>query len=170
MNRLRLTAPRVARRRSWPCALFVFAVFAASCSGEGAGGSAANATWGDTQLVQAADLAATLADSATAKPMLVHVGARVLYRAGAIPGSLYAGPGSDPAGIEALLAAVQGQPKDRDIVIYCGCCPANHCPNIKPAYAAMRKAGFTHVKALWIGKDFDADWANHGYPTAKPSL
>jgi thiosulfate/3-mercaptopyruvate sulfurtransferase len=102
--------------------------------------------------------------------MLVHVGVRVLYRAGAIPGSIYAGPGSDATGIDALLAVVKDQPKDRDIVLYCGCCPAVNCPNMKPAFAAMREAGFTNVKALWIEKNFDTDWVNHGYPTEKPSL
>lgn len=134
------------------------------------GGGTAGGPWGDAALVQPADLAARLADSSAAKPLLLHVGVRVLYRAGAIPGSRYVGPGSDPAGISALLAAVQEEPRDRDIVIYCGCCPAVNCPNMKPAFAAMKQAGFTNVHALWIERDFDRDWANHGYPVEKPSM
>ncbi len=135
-----------------------------------AGGGTAGGPWGDAMLVQPADLAAQLADTTAAKPLLLHVGVRVLYRAGAIPGSRYVGPGSDAAGIAAMLDAVKDQPKDADIVIYCGCCPAVNCPNMKPAFAAMKKAGYTNVHALWIEKNFDADWADKGYPTEKPSL
>ncbi|MCC6349828.1 MAG: rhodanese-like domain-containing protein [Candidatus Eisenbacteria bacterium] len=137
-----------------------------------AGGPAAEAPagpWGGARLVQPAELAAQLADSAAAKPLLLHVGVAALYRQGAIPNSRYVGPASEARGIDAMLAAVKDEPKDRDIVIYCGCCPAVHCPNMKAAFAAMREAGFTNVKALWIEQDFERDWASHGYPTEKPA-
>lgn len=143
-------------------------LLAAGCTGGGAPVGKAAGPWGGANLVQPAALAASLADTAAARPLLLHVGVGVLYRQGAIPGSRYVGPGSADAGIAAMLAAVKDEPKDRDIVIYCGCCPAEHCPNMKPAFAAMREAGFTNVKALWIEKDFERDWAAHGYPTGKP--
>lgn len=146
-------------------------VFSASaCQGGSATGKTATGTWGDAQLVQPAALAAALADTTRPRPLLVHVGVRMLYRAGAIPGSVFAGPGSDRAGIDAMLAALKDQPKDRDIVLYCGCCPAVNCPNMKPAWAAAKAAGYTNVHALWIEKNFDADWADHGYPVEKPGL
>lgn len=149
--------------------LVALALAAAGCSGGGAPmGGAGDATWGGARLVQPADLAAQLADTTAAPPVLLHVGVRVLYRAGAIPGSKYVGPGSEPGAIQAMLAAVANEPKDRDIVIYCGCCPAVNCPNMKPAFAAMREAGYTNARALMIERDFDRDWADHGYPTAKP--
>jgi thiosulfate/3-mercaptopyruvate sulfurtransferase len=148
--------------------LFAALAVVSGCSGSRTAGGSGDGTWGGASLIQPADLAAALGDSAAAKPLLLHVGVRVLYRAGAIPGSRYAGPGSDPSGIDAMLAAVKDEPRDRDIVIYCGCCPAVNCPNMKPAFAAMREAGFTNVKALMIEKDFDRDWVNHGYPTEKP--
>jgi hypothetical protein len=149
--------------------LVALVLFAAGCSAAGTNSGSGNATWGGARMIQPAALAATLADSTAAKPLLMHVGVRVLFRAGAIPGSRYAGPGSDAAGIASMLAAVKAEPRDRDIVLYCGCCPANHCPNMKPAFAAMRAAGFTNVKALMIQKDFDHDWVDHGYPTEKPA-
>ena len=70
--------------------------------------------------------------------------------------------------IRAMLAAVEGEPKDRDIVIYCGCCPWQNCPNMKPAFAAMREAGFTNVRALMIDRDLDRDWVDRGSPIEKP--
>jgi len=147
---------------------FALALASSSCGGGSNGGSPAEGPWGGAALIQPAELAAVLADSAAAKPVLLHVGVRVLYRAGAIPGSRYVGPGSDARARQAMLDAVAAEPKDREIVIYCGCCPAVNCPNMKPAFAAMREAGYTNVKALWIEKDFDRDWADHGYPTVKP--
>ncbi len=132
------------------------------------GGGPAAGPWGGANLIQPADLAAELADSTAAKPMLVHVGVAVLYRAGAIPGSRYAGPGSNAAGIASLRALLKDVPRDTNLVIYCGCCPAANCPNMKPAWAAVRDMGFTNAKALMIADNFDKDWADKGYPTEKP--
>jgi thiosulfate/3-mercaptopyruvate sulfurtransferase len=157
-----------ARRFATPVVLLLLAVAGCAKGGGSAAGGGAAGPWGGAVLIQPAELAARLADSAAAKPLLLHVGVRALYRAGAIPGSRYVGPGSDAAGLDAMLAAVRDEPRDRDIVIYCGCCPVEHCPNMKPAFAAMREAGFTNVKALMIERDFDRDWAGHGYPTGKP--
>ena len=129
---------------------------------------AAGDPWSAVQLVRPAELAAQLKDTTAAKPLLLHVGFRVLYRAGAIPGTVYAGPGSRDEGIAALKSAVQGVPHERAIVLYCGCCPWDHCPNMKPAFTALSALGFTNVRALYIAKDLDGDWTSAGYPIAKP--
>jgi rhodanese-related sulfurtransferase len=99
--------------------------------------------------------------------LIIHVGFPVLYRAAHIAGSEYAGPGSKPEGLELLKKAVAGQPKDRDIVLYCGCCPWDHCPNVRPALEALHEMGFRHVRALVIPGNFKADWSDKGYPTEK---
>src|ERR1019366_7490365 len=95
----------------------------------------------NSDLVQPADVAKDIKS-----PLVIQVGFDVLYRSSHIPGSLYAGPGSKPEGIELLKKAVEGQPKNRQIVLYCGCCPWDKCPNIRPALAALRSMGFTSVK------------------------
>lgn len=100
-------------------------------------------------------------------PLLIHVGFPVLYRSTHIPGSVYAGPGSTPEGVEALKKAVAGQPKDRDIVLYCGCCPMEKCPNIRPAFAALHEMGFTRVRVVSLPTNFKTDWIDKGYPTEK---
>ncbi len=100
-------------------------------------------------------------------PLLLHVGFPVLYRAAHIPGSEYAGPGSKPEGIEELKKAVAGQKKDREIVVYCGCCPWDKCPNVKPALAALREMGFTHVRSVVIKENFKTDWSDKGYPVER---
>jgi thiosulfate/3-mercaptopyruvate sulfurtransferase len=117
----------------------------------------------DTTTVEPKDLAAAL-QAKTTKPVLIHVGFAVMYRGKHIPESIYAGPARSPEGIAALKKAVANMPKDREIVVYCGCCPYEMCPNIRPALAALREMGFTHVKALMIPTNFATDWINHGYP------
>ena len=98
-------------------------------------------------------------------PLVIHVGFDVLYRSSHITGTPYAGPGSKPEGIAELRKAVTGQPKDRDIVLYCGCCPMEKCPNIRPAFATLHEMGFTHVRILDIPMNLKADWIDKGYPT-----
>lgn len=113
--------------------------------------------------VEPKDLAAQL-QAKGSKPALFHVGFNVMYRGKHIPASIYAGPGSKAEGLDALKAAAAGLPRDREIVVYCGCCPFDRCPNVKPALDLLKQMGFTHVKALMIPSNFGADWVDHGYP------
>ena len=115
--------------------------------------------WEAKDLVQPKDVAEHLNG-----PLLVHVGFPVLYRASHIPGSVYAGPGAKPEGIEELKKALQCQPKDREIILYCGCCPWEKCPNMRPAFAAIREMGYTKVKAMVIPENLKTDWTDKGYP------
>jgi len=117
----------------------------------------------DTPLIQPAEFAAQLAGKG-AKPAVFHVGFNVLYRNRHIPDSVYAGPGSKPEGLELLKQAVAKLPRDREIVLYCGCCPWDHCPNMRPASELLRSMGFTHVKMLYIPTNLKVDWFDHGYP------
>jgi rhodanese-related sulfurtransferase len=102
-------------------------------------------------------------------PLLLHVGFDVLYRASHIPGSVYAGPASRPEGIDALKKAVADQPKDREIVLYCGCCPWDKCPNIRPAFSALHDMGFTRVKVMMVADNLKANWSDKGYPIERRS-
>jgi rhodanese-related sulfurtransferase len=98
----------------------------------------------------------------------------VLYRGKHIPNSLYAGPASTPEGLATLQAAAAKLPRDAEIVVYCGCCPWDHCPNMRPAMDLLRRMGFTRVKALYIPTNMVKDWFDQGYPAelgeaAKPA-
>jgi thiosulfate/3-mercaptopyruvate sulfurtransferase len=103
----------------------------------------------------------------TAQPLVIHIGFNVLYRSAHIANTVYAGPGSKPEGLEDLKKLVAGEPKDREIVIYCGCCPWEKCPNIRPAFAALREMGFTKLSALYIPETLAKDWIDKGLPTDK---
>ena len=124
--------------------------------------------WSAAPVLRPEELATQLKTGAGERPLLLHVGFRALYRSGAIPGSRYVGACSRPDGIAALKQAVKGQSPDRAIVIYCGCCPWEHCPNMRPAYEALRQMGYRNVRPLYIAKNLDTDWAAKGYPLEKP--
>ncbi|MGA3293233.1 MAG: rhodanese-like domain-containing protein [Candidatus Acidiferrales bacterium] len=154
----------------------VVVVFAAGAGrvlfgANGAGGRAADAQsypWTAAQTVQPAELAKELGDTKGAeKPTVVCVAPHVLYLGGHIPGALYHGPGSTPQGIDDLKKWAQPVSRSANIVIYCGCCPLDHCPNLRPAFVALRDMGFTHLRALLIPTNFYTDWVKPGYPYEK---
>jgi hypothetical protein len=98
------------------------------------------------------------------KPTILQVGPNVLYRSKHIPGAIYAGPGSTPQGLDILRAAVDKLPRGQALVIYCGCCPWDKCPNIKPAMELLQSMGFSHVSAMHVATNFKTDWIDQGYP------
>ena len=120
-----------------------------------------------SRLIQPAELAKTLQSSGTQKPLMIQVGSHVLYSQAHIPGSEYIGPAASATGIEQLRKRVAFLPKNTYIVLYCGCCPWDHCPNVKPADDALHALGFTNVKVLYIANNFGTDWVDKGYPVAK---
>ena len=133
---------------------------------DGAGASSA-AQWQDNQIIEPEALAKTLSSATGEKPLVICVGFPVLYQGGHIVGAKFAGPASRPAGIQALKHAVQDLPHDKQIVLYCGCCPWKHCPNIRPAFRTIQDLGFTNVEVLSIPTNFREDWIAKGFPIAK---
>ncbi len=131
-------------------------------------GDAPSDPWTAAQTVQPADLARELADAKSAgKPTVVCVAPHVLYEGGHIPGALFHGPGSSAQGIDDLKKWAQPLPRSANIVVYCGCCPLDHCPNLRPAFVALRDMGFTHLRALLIPTNFYTDWVKPGHAYEK---
>jgi hypothetical protein len=133
----------------------------------GAQTAASELTPGSAQLIAPEDLVRILQSATAAKPLILNVGPRMLYLQAHIPGAEYIGAGSDARGIEQLRARVKALPRDRFIVLYCGCCPWSHCPNVRPAYGELHAMGFTKVKVLYIADNFGTDWVYKGYPSVK---
>ena len=55
--------------------------------------------------------------------------------------------------------------KDTQIVIYCGCCPFEHCPNVRPAIQLLKDLNFTNYKLLDLPHNIKVDWIDKGFPT-----
>ena len=120
-----------------------------------------------SHLINPEDLVKILQSTKGEKPLMLQVGSYVLYAQAHIPGSEYVGPVTYGVGLQQLHRQVDPLPRTKFIVLYCGCCPWNHCPNVKPADDALRAMGFTNVKVLYLANNFGADWLEKGYPVAK---
>lgn len=101
------------------------------------------------------------------QPAIFYVGFPVLYRAAHIKGAALAGPCSKPEGLASLRKALDPLPRDREIVFYCGCCPFQKCPNIRPAYKAAADLGFSRIRVLMLETNLHTDWIAKGYPTSR---
>lgn len=124
--------------------------------------------WTNAQVLHAADLASELGNSKGASaPTVVYVGFRTLFEGGHVPQASFHGTASKEDGIADLKKWLATLPRSTNLVIYCGCCPFDRCPNIRPAFAAIRDMGFTHVRVLVLPTSFAADWVEKGYPMQK---
>jgi thiosulfate/3-mercaptopyruvate sulfurtransferase len=103
----------------------------------------------------------------SSKPLIVCVGFDSLFKASHIPGSVYKGPCKGSEGVQSLTAWAKDLDRRREIVLYCGCCPWKQCPNIRPAFSALKAMGFTQVKVMQIDQDFPTNWTAQGFPTEK---
>jgi thiosulfate/3-mercaptopyruvate sulfurtransferase len=121
-------------------------------------------TPGNKQLIQSEELAQAL--KGARKPVVLYVGPKSIYAQAHIPGAENIGPVGRPEGMEKLRARAASLAKDSPVVIYCGCCPWDHCPNIRPAYAVLKRAGFTGVRVLYLENSFGTNWKDKGLPVA----
>jgi thiosulfate/3-mercaptopyruvate sulfurtransferase len=150
------------------CAALPVAPVLRSSQSETANQSKAAEPWTDAQVLHAADLASALGDAKGAdSPTIIYVGFRTLFEGGHIPGAAFHGTASKDEGLSELKKSIAGLPRSANLIIYCGCCPFDKCPNIRPAYNALHEMGFTHVRVLVLPTSFAADWVEKGYPMQK---
>jgi 3-mercaptopyruvate sulfurtransferase SseA len=126
-------------------------------------GAAINPPWSSAEVIQVTGLSDMIKAKSDA-PLLLQVGFAIQFKSKHVPGAIYAGPGREDAGLAELKKAVAGVPKDRQIVLYCGCCPWDHCPNMKPAFTLLHGLGYSKVKVVEIPNNFLKDWAEKGLP------
>jgi thiosulfate/3-mercaptopyruvate sulfurtransferase len=116
--------------------------------------------WQKKQLIEPKDLATELENHDVLKPLIISIGP-----AGLIKGSVEVGPAKEKANLNKLNRLLAKERKDRDIVIYCGCCPFQHCPNIRPAFTLLNEMKFTNHKLLNLQHNIKVDWIDKSYPT-----
>jgi thiosulfate/3-mercaptopyruvate sulfurtransferase len=115
--------------------------------------------WTQGQLLSPADLAVVINNPQAKKPLIFCVGPGALVK-----GSLDMGPAQVKENLEKFKTALDKLPRDTDIVVYCGCCPFEHCPNIRPAFAMLNEMKFSHTHLLNLEHNIRVDWVNKGYP------
>jgi thiosulfate/3-mercaptopyruvate sulfurtransferase len=123
--------------------------------------------WTSQQTVEPAVLVKEISGSESHRPTVVCVGFRTLYEGAHVRGAVFHGPAMNAEGLADLKKWAGPFPRSAEIVIYCGCCPLAHCPNISPAFNALKAMGFRHLRVLLLSHDFAHDWVEAGYPIAK---
>jgi thiosulfate/3-mercaptopyruvate sulfurtransferase len=125
------------------------------------GGAFARQTepWTPAQLLEPADLATEINHPPAQPPLLICVGP-----SGVIKGSVEAGPAKDASNLEKLKALLAKEDRNREVILYCGCCPFAHCPNVRPAFTVLTEMKFTHARLLNLAHNIKIDWIDHGYP------
>ncbi len=123
--------------------------------------------WTSAQILKPAELAQELADKNGTPPTFVYVGFRTLFAGGHIPGATFHGTASTEQGLGDLKNWAEALPRSTNLVIYCGCCPFEKWPNIRPAFTALDKMGFKRIRVLILSTSFVTDWVEKGFPTEK---
>ncbi len=118
-----------------------------------------NEPWRENQLMAPALLAQLINDSNAHKPIILSIGTGALIR-----GSIDIGEVKEPMNLDNLKLKLSKLSRDTVIVIYCGCCPFQHCPNIRPAFELLNKMEFVNHKLLHLPKNIKADWIDKGFP------
>jgi hypothetical protein len=130
-------------------------------------GIAATDPWTEGQTVKPAQLVAELQQEKDPHPLIIYVGVKTLYEGAHIPGAKYFGAGSTDQGIAALKQYAATLSSNSDVVLYCGCCPLEKCPNLRPAFSAIKEFGFARLRVLLLPTNFNTDWVEKGYPIQK---
>lgn len=118
-----------------------------------------NEPWKADQLMQPPELAKIINDEKAIQPVVLSIGPGAV-----IKGSVDIGAAKEDENIKKLKEQLSKYPKDAVIILYCGCCPFEHCPNIRPAFRLMSEMKFTNGKLLNLEHNIKIDWMNKGYP------
>jgi len=115
--------------------------------------------WTSKDLIEPSALAMTLKDAKAPQPAIFNIGPLA-----DIKGAVNIGSTRDNANLEKLRKALASVPKEKVVVIYCGCCPFRNCPNIRPAFSLLKEMGFKNPKLLNLSQNLKVDWTDYGYP------
>jgi thiosulfate/3-mercaptopyruvate sulfurtransferase len=132
---------------------FVFII--ASCNS-----SAQNPeNWTSKQLTEPSVLVTALKENKNV-PVIFSVGPGAI-----IPNSIDIGMVKDEQNLSKFREQISKLPKSTGILIYCGCCPFEHCPDVRPAIALLQSMKFTNYHLLDLPHNIKTDWIAKGYPT-----
>ena len=115
--------------------------------------------WSSKQLIQPADLASMLKTPGPKTPHIFNIGV-----VDNIKGAKLVGAANTELGRRQLKSALASLPRNSAVIIYCGCCPFDKCPNIRPSFAIMQQMGFVNGKLLNLPVNLKQNWIDKGYP------
>ena len=111
-----------------------------------------------------------LLDPAALAPLVKTNNGPLIYNIGSaedIRTAKHVGPVNEERFLSKFKTMIADVPKSARVVIYCGCCALAKCPNVRPAYQALKAAGFTNVQVLNIAVNLKTNWIAMGYPLSE---
>ncbi|MGV3761899.1 rhodanese-like domain-containing protein [Parapedobacter sp.] len=115
--------------------------------------------WNNKQLLETEVLASKIAVGEANDLLILSIGPDAI-----IKGSIDIGPAGEKEHTKKLRAYLKDIPRDREVVVYCGCCPFDRCPNVRPAFIVLNEMGFKKGKLLNIRRNVKVDWLDKDYP------
>lgn len=115
--------------------------------------------WTNDQLIEPSELSSTLKINKDV-PVIFSIGPGAI-----IPHSKDIGMIKEAENMKKFEGQLTNLPKDTSIVVYCGCCPFERCPNISPSMQLLKDMKFTNYKLLDLPHNIKIDWIDKGYPT-----
>jgi hypothetical protein len=52
---------------------------------------------------------------------------------------------------------------NKSVVVYCGCCSSDNCPNVGPVIKELSAMGYKNVKGLYFFDGYGPEWKGKGY-------
>lgn len=115
-----------------------------------------NYPWTKKQLMEPSELVSLMKEKD--KPLVYNMGP-----VGSIKGAIEIGPAQEKENFEKFKKSLENISKDRKIVIYCGCCPFEHCPNIRPPFGFLIEHGYKNSFVLNLPHNLKTDWIDKGF-------
>ncbi|HLC82397.1 MAG TPA: rhodanese-like domain-containing protein [Bacteroidia bacterium] len=113
-------------------------------------------------LIQPQELANLIVNPKAVKPVIFNIG-----NVDQIKGAINIGALNTDEGMKKFKFEVGSLAKDKQIVVYCGCCSSDNCPNIRPAIKYLIDNGYKNAKVLNIPVGIKEDWVQKGFPVEK---
>ena len=110
-------------------------------------------------LIKPKELAQKIKSKASPAPIIFNVGPMEQIKT-----AIKIGATNTDAGLSNLKAGLLNISTDREVIIYCGCCTSENCPNIRPGLAYLKKNGYKNAKIIEITTGLKVDWIEKGYP------
>ena len=115
--------------------------------------------WKKEQLMPTQELADKIKTNAKDKPLIFNVGPM-----DNIKGAVGVGAATNITFADKMKGNLAMENKNRVVVVYCGCCSYQSCPNIKPAYDILIAQGFKNTRVLELPEGLKPDWVAKDYP------
>lgn len=116
-------------------------------------------SWKEKQLTSPELLAQRIAKNDTSNLLILNTGP-----VEDIKGAVNIGAVEDAKNLAKLKDYLQQVPRNKEVILYCGCCPLSVCPNLHPAYDLLKEMKFSQYKVLRLTHDLQEDWIDKGYP------